>query len=311
MSRSRWSAAAASLVAILLLATGCTSTKWNAEKPMWVIATTNFTETNLISQMYLQVLLAGGFDAEIKQLSTREVIVPALEAGEVQITPEYLGSLTEYLNKSINGPSAPQIATGDEAATFAAAQGLAAQRNLTLLTPSPAQDQNAFAVTRELAAANRLVTMSDLAAYSQNNPVILGGPPECPQRPFCEPGLETVYGMKIAEFLPLDAGGPLTVQALNQGKITTGLVFSSSGSISGNDLVVLEDDKNLQTAENLTPALFTPAVQPDVTKLLDDVSAALTTDELRQLNEQVEIYRKNPRLVAQDFLQSKGLLPPS
>ena len=310
MSTARWRATAATIIAMLLLATGCSDTKWNAESPKWVIASTNFTETNLVAQMYLQVLVAGGYAAEIKQLSTREVLVPALEVGEVQITPEYLGSLTEYLNKSTNGPDAPQIATGDVAATFMAAQGLAAQQNLTLLTPSPAQDQNAFAVTEDFAVANRLVTMSDLAAYSQTNPVILGGPPECPQRPFCQPGLESVYGMKIAEFMPLDAGGPLTVQALNQGKITTGLVFSSSGSIAGNKLVVLDDDKRLQTAENLVPAMFTPAAEPGVTALLDNVSAALTTDELRGLNEQVEIYRENPRLVAEEFLQEKGLLPP-
>lgn len=309
MRLNSWRVAVATAVALLLVATGCSNTKWNAESPKWVIASTNFTETNLLAQMYLQVLVAGGYDAEIKQLGTREVVVPALESGEVQITPEYLGSLTEYLNKAINGPDAPQVATGDEVATFAAAQGLAAQRNLTLLPPSPAQDQNAFAVTQEFAAANRLVTMSDLAAYSQTNPVILGGPPECPQRPFCQPGLESVYGMKIAEFVPLDAGGPLTVQALNQGKITTGLVFSSSGSVAGNGLVVLVDDKRLQTAENLLPAMFTPAAEPQVTELLNNVSAALTTDELRELNEQVEIYRKNPRLVAEQFLQDKGLLP--
>lgn len=309
MRLNSWRVAVATAVALLLVATGCSNTKWNAESPKWVIASTNFTETNLLAQMYLQVLVAGGYDAEIKQLGTREVVVPALESGEVQITPEYLGSLTEYLNKAINGPDAPQVATGDEVATFAAAQGLAAQRNLTLLPPSPAQDQNAFAVTQEFAAANRLVTMSDLAAYSQTNPVILGGPPECPQRPFCQPGLESVYGMKIAEFVPLDAGGPLTVQALNQGKITTGLVFSSSGSVAGNGLVVLVDDKRLQTAENLLPAMFTPAAKPQVTELLNNVSAALTTDELRELNEQVEIYRKNPRLVAEQFLQDKGLLP--
>ncbi|MFI0433340.1 MAG: ABC transporter substrate-binding protein [Candidatus Nanopelagicales bacterium] len=272
------------------------------------IATTNFSETKLLANMYQQVLEKNGVKASIKELTTREVIVPALESGEVQATPEYLGSFAEFINKQVNGPSAPQIATGDAAATYAAAKPLAASKQISLLTPSPAQDQNAFAVTADFAKANNLKTLSDLAAWSQTNAVNLGGPPECPQRPFCQPGLEQTYGMKIASFTPLDAGGPLTVQALTQGKINLGLVFSSSGSIQSNNLVLLTDDKNLQTAENITPAVSTPAASETVTKALDSVSAALTTDELQSLNQQVEVDRKNPKTVAAEFLKSKGLI---
>lgn len=272
------------------------------------IATTNFSETTLLANMYQQVLESKGVKASIKELTTREVIVPALESGEIQVTPEYLGSFTEFLNKQVNGPDAPQLATGDAQATFAAVQPLAAEQGITLLTPSPAQDQNAFAVTADFAKANNLTTLSDLAAYSQSNPVNLGGPPECPQRPFCQPGLEETYGIKIASFTPLDAGGPLTVQALTQGKINLGLVFSSSGSITSNNLVVLTDDKQLQTAENITPAVSTPAASETVTAALDSVSAALTTEELQQMNQQIEVDRANPRTVAQEFLKSKGLV---
>ena len=272
------------------------------------IATTNFSETKLLANMYQQVLEKNGVKASIKELTTREVIVPALESGEVQATPEYLGSFTEFINKQVNGASAPQIATGDAAATYAAAKPLAASKQISLLTPSPAQDQNAFAVTADFAKANNLKTLSDLAAWSQNNAVNLGGPPECPQRPFCQPGLEQTYGMKIASFTPLDAGGPLTVQALTQNKINLGLVFSSSGSIQSNNLVLLTDDKQLQTAENITPAVYTPAATDTVTKALDSVSAALTTDELQALNQQVEVDHKNPKTVAAEFLKSKGLI---
>ena len=272
------------------------------------IATTNFSETKILASMYQQVLEAKGIDASIKELTTREVIVPALEKGEVQLTPEYLGSLTEFLNKEVNGPDAEQVASGDTDATFTAAQELAGQQGLTLLTPSPAQDQNSFAVTQDFATQNNLQTLTQLGEYSQGSPITLGGPPECPKRPFCQPGLEETYNVKVGSFVPLDAGGPLTIQALNQGKVNVGLVFSSSGSVAANNLVVLEDDKGLQTAENILPALNTEAVTDTITEALDPVSAALTTDELQQLNEQVEIDREKPETVATNWLTEKGLL---
>ncbi len=272
-----------------------------------VIATTNFTETKILAEMYQQVLATAGQPASIKELTTREVIAPALEKGEVQLTPEYLGSLTEFLNKATNGPDAPQVASGDVQGTLTAARGLAEPKSMTLLEPSPAQDQNAFAVTKDFAQANSLTTLSDLGTFSQGSPVSLGGPPECPERPFCQPGLETTYGVSVDTFVPLDAGGPLTIQALTQGKVDVGLVFSSSGSVTANDLVVLTDDKELQTAENILPALYTPAVTETITAALDAVSAVLTTDDLQAMNAAVEIDRKDPADVASEYLAAQGL----
>jgi osmoprotectant transport system substrate-binding protein len=273
-----------------------------------VIATTNFTETKILASMYEQVLEAAGQPAEVKELTTREVIAPALEQGEVQLTPEYLGSLTEYLNKAANGPDAPQVASGDVPASLAAARALAEPRSITLLEPSAAQDQNAFAVTADFAAAHDLATLSDLAAFSEGQPITLGGPPECPERPFCQVGLEEVYGVQVGEFVPLDAGGPLTIQAVNQGRVDVGLVFSSSGAVTANALVVLTDDREWQTAENIVPALHTPAVTETITAALDGLSEVLTTEALQALNEQVEIDRADPEAVATAFLQEQGLL---
>ncbi|HEX6887738.1 MAG TPA: ABC transporter substrate-binding protein [Candidatus Nanopelagicales bacterium] len=288
--------------------TGAAAAATNEASEPIVIATTNFTETKILASMYEQVLEKAGQPAEVKELTTREVIAPALEAGEVQLTPEYLGSLTEFLNKAANGPDAQQVASGDVAATYAAAQDLAEPRSITLLQPSAAQDQNAFAVTQDFAAANNLATLSDLGTYSQGTPLSLAGPPECPQRPFCQLGLEDVYEVKVAEFVPLDAGGPLTIQAIEQGKVDVGLVFSSSGAVTADELVVLADDKQWQTAENILPALHAPSVTATISTALDSVSKALTTDELQALNARVEIDRQDPDAVAAAFLQSKGLL---
>lgn len=273
-----------------------------------VIATTNFSETKILASMYQQVLAAKGLEVSIKELTTREVIAPALSGGEVQITPEYLGSFATYLNAKVNGPDAPAIASGNVEETFNAALPLAAGENITLLPPSAAQDQNAFAVTKDFATANSLTTLTELGAYSQGSPITLGGPPECPQRPFCQPGLEETYDVAVAQFKALDAGGPLTISALTQGTIEVGLVFSSSGSVAANNLVVLDDDKGLQTAENILPAVYTPALTDEISAALDSVSQVLTTDELQSLNEMVEVDRMDPEEVARQFLQDNGLI---
>ena len=267
-----------------------------------------FGESKILANLYAGALTAAGFEPSIIELTNREVVEPALESGEVQVVPEYLGTLTEFLNVKANGPDAAPLASGDVESTLAQLQTLANAVGITVLTPSPAADQNAFAVTRAFAEANGLATLSDLAGYSQSNPVRLGGPPECPTRPFCQPGLEETYGMQFSEFTSLDAGGPLTKQALAQGAIDVGLVFSSDGGVAANDLVVLTDDLTLQTADNIIAAVTTSALTPALQTALDAVSAALTTEDLVQMNKMVDIDRADAATVAQEWLTSKGLV---
>jgi len=268
----------------------------------------NFTESQILAQLYSGVLTEAGYNASVLDSTNREVLQPALETGEVQVVPEYLGTFTEFLNRKVNGPEATPVASGDVDATYTEAKALAEPLGITVLTPSPAADQNAFAVTREFAEANNITSLSDLAAWSQLNPLILGGPPECPERPFCQPGLEGTYGIEVAEFSPLDAGGPLTKQALAQGAITLGLVFSSDGAVADLDLVVLDDDRKLQQVDNIIPAVLTSAVTPALTDALNALSAAMTTDDLIAMNKAVDIDRQTPANVARAFLVDKGLI---
>lgn len=135
----------------------------------------------------------------------------------------------------------------------------------------------------------------------------LGGPPECPQRPFCIPGLEETYGIEFGDFKALDVGGPLTVKALENGQIDVGLLFSTSSVIGDRGWVVLEDDKGLQQAENITPIVNEEASDPAIAELLNPVSAALTTDNMTELNGRVEIDGEDPGDVAADFLESEGI----
>ena len=194
-----------------------------------VIGAANFSESQILANLYAIALEGAGFSAEVKPVTNREVYGPALERGELTVFPEYVGTFTEYLNKKKNGPDAEAVASGDLDATMEALRPLAEEVGLTVLEPSEAADQNAFAVTREFAEENDLTTLSDLADYEGE--LVLGGPPECPERPFCQPGLEETYGIDFDSFVSLDAGGPLTKTALKQGRIQLGLVFSSDGAL--------------------------------------------------------------------------------
>lgn len=285
------------------------STSPSAGGPV-LVAAFNFGESQLLANMYAQVLDKAGYQATVKSIGAREVVEPALEKGSadggVDVVPEYLSTFTEFLNKKVNGADAAAKASGDLQATLTAAQALAGPRGLTVLQPSQAADQNSFAVTKDFATKNNLTTLSDLAGYS--GPLVLGGPPECPQRPFCQPGLEQTYGLKFTGFKSLDAGGPLTKKALQQGQIQIGLVFSSDGGIDAFGLQVLTDDKHLQNADNVVAVVNTKVASDALTAALNGVAAALTTDELIAMNKQVDIDGADPAKVATDWLKSKSLI---
>jgi osmoprotectant transport system substrate-binding protein len=195
-----------------------------------VVGAANFSESQILANLYKIALDGAGFSAEVKNVTNREVYEPALERGELTVFPEYVGTFTEFLNKKKNGPNATALASGNLDSTVQALRPLASSVGLSVLEPSQAADQNAFAVTRKFAQDNGLKTLSDLSKVSGG--LILGGPPECPKRPFCQPGLEQVYGLRFTDFVPLDAGGPLTKAAIKQGRVQIGLVFSSDGSLS-------------------------------------------------------------------------------
>ncbi len=196
-----------------------------------IVGAANFSESATLAEIYAAVLRAAGFDASTQTIGNRETYEPALERGELTVVPEYAGTLTEFLNKKINGANATALASSDLQKTVTALQGLGSKVGLTFGTPAAAQDQNAFAVTTAFAQAHAVTTLSELAAACGG--IVLGGPPECPTRPFCEPGLAQTYGLDIKNFVSLDAGGPLTKAAIQQGKVTLGLVFSSDGSLAG------------------------------------------------------------------------------
>jgi osmoprotectant transport system substrate-binding protein len=194
----------------------------------------NFTESTVLANVYADVLKAAGFTASVQAVGNRELYLPALERGEIQVFPEYLSTATEFINKQaeVNGPGATAVASGDVDATLTALKPLAQKVNLVFGTPAKATDQNAFAVTKALADKLKVTTLSELAAACSDGSLTLAGPTECPTRPFCQPGLESTYGLKFGAFTPTDTGGPLTKTAIQKGDVSIGLVFSSDGALA-------------------------------------------------------------------------------
>ena len=261
------------------------------------VAGFNFSESSILANIYGKALAKKGWTVKYKlNLGAREVVEPALEKGDIDLYPGYAATETVFLKGT---------ATPDATQTVAALNALLKPKNLLALTPSAAQDENAFVMTATGAAKfGNPKTLSDLKA--SNGKLVLGGPPECPTRPFCEQGLVGTYGLQFKDFKPLDAGGPLTKAALDKGDIDVGLVFSSDGSITAKGYVVLEDDKHLQNADNVVPVVRTATVNSDAQTVLDDVSSKLNTADLADLNKKVDIDKSDPDTVAQDWLSSHG-----
>jgi osmoprotectant transport system substrate-binding protein len=306
MRRFRSTALGAALLALALIGAACGEDGsgggggGDGEDRTLTVGGVAFAENQIVAEMYAQVLENAGYTVERQTgLESREVLQPAIEAGDIDIAPEYLSSLLLFLD-----PDA--AASGDPEAARSALEPLLEERGQSLLDSSEANDTNAFVVTQETADANDLASVSDLAPVAGE--LTLGGPPECPDRPFCLPGLQDVYGIEFGEFIPLDVGGPLTVEALEGGDIDVGLLFSTSSVIGANGWVVLEDDQQLQNAENITPVVRSEVLNDEIAGLLDGVSETLTTENITELNGRVEIDGEDPADVAAAHLTDAGLI---
>jgi osmoprotectant transport system substrate-binding protein len=295
--------------------TACTSAGGNASsaggepagQPGMVITvgSFDFPESILLAEIYGQALAADRFPVRIMpNLGPREVVDPALMDGLLQVVPEYAGSALEFF--SLGRLSATSDAGAANRALAASVEG----DGLAAASPAPAQDANALVVTAATAARYGLRSIADLAKVAPG--LVFGGPPECPGRAYCLPGLKRVYGLRFKGFAPLDAGGPLTLQALEAGYIGVALLFTTDPSLPARHLVVLADDRGLQPAENITPLVGRDAIArygPSLLATLNKVSALLDTGTLRALDARVEIAGQDARLVAGSWLRSRGLIP--
>jgi osmoprotectant transport system substrate-binding protein len=273
-----------------------------------VIGGQNYAEMQIMSEMYKALLEDAGYDVTLKLVESRDVYAPEMQKGNVDISADYLSSMTEYLNAQANGPDAEMVASNDPDATVEELRKLAEPTGIEPLEPAEAQDANAFAVTQEFAEENDVTSLSDLAALGE--PITLAAAEDCSQRDDCELGLEETYGLKITKVEPLGFGTQGTKDALKNGEVTLGQVGTSDATLDSLGLVLLEDDKELQNAENLVPMVNSDflAEHGDVADILNEMSAGLTTEDLATMIGKVDLERQLPEDVATAYLTDKGLI---
>jgi osmoprotectant transport system substrate-binding protein len=239
-----------------------------------IVGSADFTESQLVGSIYSQALQAKGIAVKEQfNIGSREVYMQALKDGSIDLVPEYSGALLSYLDPKSTA-AAPDAVSSDLKGKLPS--------GISMLTPSPAEDKDVVAVTKATADKYKLAKISDLAPVAGE--LTLGGPPEWKTRQQGVVGLKDVYGLNFKEFVSLDAGGTLTMTALTNGQIQAGDLFSTDPGLVANNLVALEDDKNLFAAENVVPLIKSAKQNDTVTKTLDAVSAKLTTDDLISMN---------------------------
>jgi osmoprotectant transport system substrate-binding protein len=264
-----------------------------------------FPEAALVAAMYQQLLENAGYDVTTKLVDSRDGYM-ATFPDSVDVVPEYVGGIVNFLNSQKNGDNATPFEAGDGQELADDGKALLDEAGITLLDLSPATDTNAFMVTKDYSEQNGATKLSDLEGES----VTLAAAPDCEGRLDCEGGLVDQYGIDITEVLPLGYASDQTYQSVLSGESELGETSTTDGTLESQGLVVLEDDKQIQPAQNLVPAVSTAFLQehPDVADVLDPLMAALDTATLTELNGRIAVDREKPEDVAADFLSQAGLL---
>jgi osmoprotectant transport system substrate-binding protein len=264
------------------------------------VGSANFPESQLLAEIYSQALEAKGVTVTRKfNIGAREVYLKALQDGSISLLPEYNGALLAALSPG----GVPEGVSSSEDVLAALKKVLPA--GTEVLEQSAAQDKDTLTVTADTATKNNLKSIEDLKAIAGT--LVVGAGPEFAERHQGLKGLETVYGIKFKEFKPLDAGGPLTVNALKDGDIQVANIYSTDSSIVTNKFVVLEDPKNLYLSQNVLPLIRSEANNATVTGALNAVSGKLTTENLTSYLAQVQVDKKDIAVVAKAFLSENGL----
>jgi osmoprotectant transport system substrate-binding protein len=266
----------------------------------------SFDEAALVASMYQILLEDAGYTVEQKLVKSRDQYLGELTKGNVEIAPEYTGGIVDLLNTLENGADAEPITTPDAQESIDAAKPLLEKNNITLLNPSEATDTNAFFVTKEYSESNGVTKLSDLEGKS----VVLAGAPDCEGRTDCEGGLTKTYGIDVTKVIPTGFGGAATYKSVLDDESQLGLTATTDGSLDSQGLVLLEDDKKIQPAQNLVPAINSDwlADHQDVEEVLNGLMAELTTADLAELNNRVSVDREKVADVAQDYLTKQELL---
>lgn len=263
-----------------------------------VVGSQDYYSNEIIAEIYSQALEANGFTVERNfRIGQREVYLPEIEEGNIDVFPEYTGSLLQALDKSAKG------GTADE--TYAELQA-ALPDNLRVLDPADATDQNSWTVTKAFAEKYDLTDIESLKNVDE--PIQVGGNSELETRPYGPTTLKEKYGVNIAGFTPVeDSGGPLTVKALVDGTIQLANIYTADPNIKSNDLVALDDPDGLFFPDNVVPVV-SEKVDDEAAEVLNEVSAALSAEALVELNSQSVNDQRSAEDIASDWLEQADLL---
>lgn len=292
---------AASLVAVP--PSGAAPRTHKASKSTIVIGSTNFEEQTIVANLYADVLKHDGYKVKVEpSLGTRSVVVPAIESGQIDLEPDYAGSLVNFL--AGNNATLPQSKKLGSAERYLKAH--LKKHGVTVLPAAKAIDTNVFVVTRTTAHKYHLSTVADLKSVASQ--LVLGGPAECPTNEGCLKGLEKVYGLHFSSFKQTDEAGPISVADLKNGAVQVVELFSSNGAVQSNHFVALKDTKHLEGATYVIPVIRKSDDKAGVRKALDKLSKALTTSALSGLNLKVITTKRQPATVAKSWLTQKKLI---
>ncbi len=260
-----------------------------------VVGSADFSESQLLAEIYAGALTAKGVNATTKlNIGAREIYLKALQDGSIDVVPEYTGALAYFYDNSFSETDPDKV--------YSALEGLIPAQ-FQLLAKSAAEDNDSINVTKATAQKYQLSSIADLASVAGD--LTLGAPPEFQTRPQGIPGLAKDYGVTFKSFRPLK--GQQLVQALKNGQVDAANIFSTDPAIAENGFVTLTDDKRLFGSQNVVPLIVKVKDTPEVTAALDGVSKVLTTATLSDLLKKVDVDKADPATVAKEFLTQAGL----
>ena len=255
-----------------------------------VVGSQAYYSNEIVAEVYAQALEAKGFTVERNfQIGQRDAYIPALEAGEVDLFPEYTGNLLQFYSPETMATQTDEVYTELQSAL---------PEQLTALAMSPATDQDSYNVTAEFAEANGLVAIGDLAGVS---PLVLGGAPELEERPYGPQGLLDTYGVEV-EF---SATGEVTLDALLAGEVQVANIYTGNPAIAAYGLVTLEDPEGLFLASNLVPIVNSELAQ-EIGAVISPISEAMSADELVAMNLQSTEEQMSSADIAAEWLEANG-----
>ncbi|MBR3318258.1 MAG: ABC transporter substrate-binding protein [Atopobiaceae bacterium] len=262
-----------------------------------VVGSQDFYENEIVAEVFAQALEANGFEVERSlRIGQREVYMPEIEAGKIDVFPEYTGNLLQYYK--------PETKATESQDVYDELVG-SLPEGLRVLEQADATDADSYVVTGEFAMKHSLKSIGDLAGV---NDLVLAGNSELETRPYGPEGLKSVYGVTVAQFKPVeDSGGPLTIKALRDGDADVADLYSSTPDLASGDLVVLDDPKGLFLASHLVPVV-SANVNDDAAAVINSVSEALSAEELIAMNAESVNDQRAAANIAADFLKRNGIV---